>query len=69
MGVRRRCVSIPASTICLKQRKGHLISKFSLKFQDKQRGGGGGGIGLTLQLFFFFEKISIRILNFYDFCI
>ena len=53
MGVRRRCVSIPTSTICLKQRRGHLISKFSLKFLDKQRGG-GGGIRLTFQLFFFF---------------
>ena len=50
--MRRRCVSILASTICLKQRRrGHLISKLSLKFPDKQRGG-GGGIGLTFQPFF-----------------
>ena len=42
MGMRRRCASIPASTICLKQRRGHLISKLSLKFPDKQREGGGG---------------------------
>ena len=52
MGVRRRYVSTPASTICLKLRRGHLISKLSPKFPDKQRGGGGGGIGLTFQPFF-----------------
>ena len=66
MGMRRCCVSIPATTICLNQRRGHLISKLSLKFSDKQRGG-GGGIGLTFQLFF--EKISIKIMNFHDFYI